>query len=94
MLDYFDGFSGIFSKVVVQGSFWGKMLHKEKTGVLFYPVMKMMVQVSKEGTSEAHRWVLLPKVYFCIVYCLKLVKKQGKTIGTCILQLYTVDSNF
>ena len=53
-----------------------------------------MVQVFKQGTSETQRWVPFQKVYFCIMYYLKLVKKQGKIVGSYVLQLSKVDSNF
>ena len=56
--------------------------------------MKLVVHVSKEGAPETHRQVPFPKVYFWIMHYLKLVGKQGKIIGTYILQLSTVDSNF
>ena len=57
-------------------------------------MMKLMVQVSKEGTSETHRWVPFPKVYLCIAHCVKLMKKQGNKNRTYMVQLSTVDSNF
>ena len=43
-------------------------------------MMKLIVQISKEETSETHRWKPFLKVYFYIVHCVKLVKKQGKII--------------
>ena len=56
-------------------------------------MMMLMVQLFMEGTSVTHRWVPLPKIYFSIVHCLKLVKSQIKIVGTYMLQLSTVDSN-
>ena len=46
----------------------------------FYPMIKLMVQVSKEGTLATHRWVPFPKVYYYIVNFVRLVKKRGKVI--------------
>ena len=46
--------------------------------------MNLMVQVSKEGPSATYRWFSFPKVYFYIVNCVKLVRKQDKIIDpTC-----------
>ena len=68
--------------------------NKQNKQDFLYPVIKLMLQISKEEASETHRWVSFPKVYFCTLYGLNLVKKQGKTVGTYVLQTSAVDSNF
>ena len=57
-------------------------------------MMKLLVQVSKEGTSATRRWAPFPKSFFCIIQYWKLVKKQSKTVGTYRMQLSMVDSIF
>ena len=70
------------------------MLYIIWVGFFFYPMMKLVVQVSKEGTSATHRWAPFPESFFCIIQYWKLVKKQSKTVGTYRMQLSTVDSSF
>ena len=59
----------------------------------FSTIMKLIVQVFKEGNSATHKRVPFTKV---LLHCsvLKLVKKQDKIIGIYRMQLSTVDSNF
>ena len=60
----------------------------------FFPPRDIADDPSLEGTSKTHRYLFFPKVYCCIVNCLKLVKMQNKVDWSYILQLLTVDSNF
>ena len=60
----------------------------------FYLAMKLMIVVSKKGTSETHTWVAFPKVYCNIVQFVELVRNQVKVGGTYMLQLSTVKSKF
>ena len=48
-------FNGVFCEVVVQESCFVKMVQTKSAKLFFYPVMKLMVQVSRKGTSENHR---------------------------------------